>query len=182
MDIHGQNYSNNNNNSCSIIPILYSGLDYSTSLFIQQTRRFSIIASKLISRSIYYTLFITLQFSHPLKRNVNILHVQNRRINFSKIVLPIIFFFSYLVASILRLYLRVVYEWERRDFSVQLTRRLAIVAEAWYQESLGIDDDDWFGAYSVYAVQSCQFLWFRVVEVSWYSDVTKVNLLTIIRF
>lgn len=65
--------------------------------------------------------------------------------------------------------------------SVKLTRRLAIVAEAWYQEGLCIDDDDWFGAYSVYSVQSCQFLRFWVIESSWYSDVTKVYL-PIIRF
>ena len=67
---------------------------------------------------------------------------------------------------------------KKRFFSQQLTRRLAIVTEARYQEGLSIDDDDWLGAYSVYAVQSCQFLWFRVVEVSWYSDVAKVNLFT----
>lgn len=63
-----------------------------------------------------------------------------------------------------------------RFFFFSLTRRLAVVAETWYQQGLGVDDHDRLGADPVHSVQGGQFLRLRIVESPWYSHVPEVHL------
>lgn len=62
------------------------------------------------------------------------------------------------------------------SLSFSLTRRLTVVAETGYQQSLGVNDHDRFGADPVHSVQGGQFLRFRVVESPWYPHIPEVHL------